>query len=425
MKRIFRCIPNCRWLVRTPAKAGSRGRCPHRPQPQNGNDNLKCTRIFIYIISLIIAGSCKEKFIPNLQSPATGYLVVEGFINSGQEPTTITLTRTTKLYDSADIIYEHNATVNILGENNETFPLFEIGNGKYVSSTLNLNDNEKYRLQIKTSDNKEYLSDFTAVKHTPDIDSITYVRNNDGLKIYVNTHDASNNTKYYKWDYEETWEFHSAYLSSLTYIRDPFTNKIIFVDYKDPVTRLPDTSIYKCWHSSNATSIIIGSSEKLTADVIHLPLLSIEPASEKLSVLYSINVKQYALSNDAYLFFEKIKKNTEQLGSIFDAQPSELQGNIHCTTDPSEIVVGYVDVSEQKDKRIFISNAELPGWNYQTGCQTTIIFNQGDSITKYGQGLLPIKPHKVGIGIIDFFASGATCVDCTLIGTNIKPSFWP
>ena len=112
------------------------------------------------------------------------------------------------------IIYEHNAEVNIEGENHETFPLYENGNGVYVSSAaLNLNSNEKYRLQIKTRDGKEYVSDFATVKNTPAIDSISWQRENGGLKIYVNTHDPQNNTKYYQWKYEETWEIHSAYLS--------------------------------------------------------------------------------------------------------------------------------------------------------------------------------------------------------------------
>ena len=77
--------------------------------------------------------------------------------------------------------------------------------------------------------------------------------------------------------------------------------------------------------------------------------------------MYSINVKQYALSHEAYLFFEKIKKNTEQLGSIFDPQPSELQGNIHCITNPAETVVGYVDISEEKVQRNFYQEYESSG----------------------------------------------------------------
>ena len=184
--------------------------------------------------------------------------------------------------------------------------------------------------------------------------------------------------------------------------------------------------IHKCWNTVNSTNINLGSSEKLSEDLIYLPLIYIEPGSEKLSVLYSINVRQYALSHEAYLFFQKIKKNTEQVGSIFDAQPSELQGNIHCLTNPAEIVVGYVDISEEKIQRIFISNAELPGWDYRTRCAFITIDNNPDSIQKYGTGLYPTVPVSVGLGIKTFNATPEeSCMNCTLTGSNVRPSYWP
>lgn len=383
--------------------------------------------LFIYITFFIIVAGCKEKYIAPVQSPITGYLVVEGFINSGQEPTSITLTRSTKLYDSVNIIYENNAQVNVEGENQEAFPLYENGNGVYVSSApLNLNSAEKYRLHIRTQDGKEYASDFVPYKHTPDIDSVSWQRENGGVKIYVNTHDPQNNTKYYHWKYEETWEFHATYYSSLYFIRDQ-NYAPVRAAYRN-ADQSVDTTIHKCWNTVISTNINLGSSEKLSADVIHLPLVSIEPASVKLSVLYSINIRQYALSHEAYLFFQKIQKNTESVGSIFDAQPSELQGNIHCINNPSEIVVGYVDISEEKQKRIFIRNDELPGWNYNQNCAQTILDNNPDSLKKYGSGLYPTTVSSLGAfgAITQFYATPEeACMDCTLDGSNVRPVFWP
>ncbi|HEV8084452.1 MAG TPA: DUF4249 domain-containing protein [Chitinophagaceae bacterium] len=381
-------------------------------------------KLFIYINFFFVATGCKEKFNTNIPSPSTGYLVVEGFISSGLDPTTITLTRTVKLYDTVDFKAEHNAGVNIESESNEIFPLNETGNGVYTSGNLNLNNTEKYRLRIITQDNKEYTSDFATVKKTPDIDSISWTRENGGVKLYINTHDPQNNTRYYKWDYEQTWEFHSTYLSSLIYIFDRNIDPI-GVDYRN-ADHSVDTTIYKCWNTVNSTNINLGSSEKLSKDLIYLPLVYIEPASIKLSVLYSLNLRQYALSHEAYLFFQKIKKNTESLGSIFDAQPSELQGNIHCITDPAEIVIGYIDISEEKKKRIFIRNDELPGWGYRTGCTFITIDNIPDSIRKYGSSLSPTVPDKVGRGIVTFNATpDQSCIDCTLTGSNVRPPFWP
>ncbi|MEP6584803.1 MAG: DUF4249 domain-containing protein [Ginsengibacter sp.] len=383
-------------------------------------------KTLFYIIFLFIAYSCKEKFNANIISPSTGYLVVEGFISSGQDPTTITLTRSVRLYDSVNIVPEQNAIVNIESETNQLFPLSETASGVYTSEILILNSNEKYRLQIKTQDSKEYVSDFAIVKKTPDIDSISWTRENGGVKIYVNTHDPQNNTKYYRWDYAETWEFHSTYYSSLKYFFNQ-SNVPIGVGFKSADHGI-DTTIYKCWNTFSSTNINLGSSEKLEADVIYLPLVYIEPASVKLSVLYSFDVRQYALSHEAYLFYQKIKKNTEGIGSIFDAQPSELKGNIHCVTDPAEIVIGFIDISEEKVKRIFISNNELPGWGYKARCAAIIIDNQPDSIIKYGIGVTPTIPFSfTGFGAVkEFYASpDVNCVDCTLTGSNIRPSFWP
>ncbi|MEP6584804.1 MAG: DUF4249 domain-containing protein, partial [Ginsengibacter sp.] len=131
---------------------------------------------------------------------------------------------------------------------------------------------------------------------------------------------------------------------------------------------------------------------------------------------------------EAYLFFQKIKKNTESVGSIFDAQPSEIKGNIHCLTNPAEIVIGYVDVSEEKQKRIFIKNDEVPGWGYNQFCVSAIIDNQPDSILRYGIGLYPIIPTQFGPfgGILKFSATlDENCIDCTLRGTSERPPFWP
>lgn len=381
-------------------------------------------KITYFFILLFYSISCREAYNVPSPSPPTGYLVVEGFINNGTEPTSIKLSRTTKLYDSAEVIYEYNAQVSIEGENNESYPLYESINGTYLSSELHLNSNEKYRLHILTTDGKEYLSDFSAVRNTPPIDSVSWKREN-GVQLYINTHDPQNNTRYYQWKYEETWEFHSAFASSLNYIFDPASSKNTGVEYKYPDAST-DTTIYKCWKTVNSTSINLGSSEKLAQDLIYLPLIYVEPASVKISVLYSINVKQYALSQDAYLFLQKIKKNTEQLGSVFDPQPSALQGNIHCLTNPAEVVVGFVEVSQEQNQRIYITNDQVPDWDYDAGCRSVVIFNNEDSIAKYGTGLIPAFPDEVFRDfVVTFYAAEVRCIDCTLRGTNVKPDYWP
>ncbi len=385
----------------------------------------KYYKLAIALILLFLFAGCKQVYDPHVESKTTGILVVEGFLNSGQGPTTIRLSRSSSLEDTI-FNPEFSAQVEAEGEDGSSFTLFDNGNGLYTNNQLTLNNSVKYRLHIRTTDGREYASDYTPVKYTPLIDSVTWQRENDGVMLYANAHDPQNETKYYQWTYEETWEIHSAYYNELVYVKDPATSAPTSVAYKYP-DQHADTSIYKCWNTLNSTTIVLGSTEKLTTDLVYLPVQYIEPHSEKLSVLYSINLRQYAISHDEYLFLQKMKKNTEQLGTIFDPQPSEISGNIHCLTDSNETVIGHIEISQEQVKRIFISNGEVPDWNYDPGCVFIEIGNNPQSIMQYGIGLMPTLVAKMDPfgGILSFYASTPQCVDCTLRGVSQKPDFWP
>ncbi len=370
---------------------------------------------------------CKQAYDPHIEAKTTGLLVVEGFLNSGQGLTSIHLSRSSDL-EHTTLIPEFSAQVNVEGEDGSSSPLDDSGNGEYSIAQLTLNNGVEYRLHIRTTDGKEYASDYTPVKYTPLIDSITWQIENDGLRLYANARDPLDSTKYYQWKYEETWEIHSAFYTSIKYIRDTIrTNAVIGLVYRMP-DLTADTSLHKCWNTLISSTIILGSTEKLTSDIVHLPVQYIEPKSEKLSVLYSINLRQYAISHDNYLFLQKMKKNTEQLGTIFDPQPSEISGNIHCLTDPNEIVIGFIEATQEQVKRIFIYNSQVPGWGYDPDCVQIIIKNDLDSIAKYGSDLYPTTPQSLtGFGAIDkFFATNdKNCMNCTFRGVSQKPDFWP
>src|SRR5580765_3161799 len=116
-------------------------------------------KLFYSLLFLLPALSCREKFVANINSPQTGYLVVEGIINSGGGSTNIFLSRTSKSTGS-DILYENGANVSVEGSDNSIKSLQERPNGLYNADQLDLNNSVQYRLRITTSDGKEYLSDF-------------------------------------------------------------------------------------------------------------------------------------------------------------------------------------------------------------------------------------------------------------------------
>src|ERR1700743_238578 len=404
--------------------------------------------LIIVLVTVFIAG-CRKPYSPAVLSAANSYLVVEGVINSGSDSTFIKLSRTVKLSDKTSTNPELNATVAVEGDQQMSYPLKETGMGNYACAGLNLNNSHKYRLDIKTSNGKQYLSDYVEVLNSPPIDSISYdikgTPSGPGLNIYSNTHDPGNKVHYFRWEYKETWIIHSAFES-------------FFKSNGDTVLKrdMVNDNIYTCWLSDTSSDVVLGSSAKLSQDIIsNNPIISIASISEKLGDEYSIIVKQYALTTDAYNFYVNLKKNTEQLGSIFDAQPSEIAGNIHSVSNPSEPVLGYVSVGGTSSQRIFIKKTQLPhAWEYTPFYDDCILFrqyqykipccyysisgdghvdpiNQVDEFINYnkdGGNTDPvIRIDAIGPSgqpPIGYTAAIKECVDCTLRGSNKMPIFW-
>jgi len=394
------------------------------------------SRYFNKTAYIIIAGAlaltcCTKPYNPPAIKAVTGYLVVEGVIDPGSDSTKFQLSHTVNLSSDTTIAPVVGATVTIQGNDNSSYPLTGNNAGVYSAPPLNLNTSKQYRIDIKTSDGKEYQSDYVPVKTTPAIDSVSTVIESNGLQVNVNTHDPANNTRYYRWDYTETWEFHAKYFSDYESNGDTV------------IYRQPADQIYFCYSNDNSTNILLGSSAKLTQDVISTaPITFVPSTSEKVETEYSILVRQYALTSDAYNFWTNLKKNTEQLGSIFDALPSQINGNIHCITDPNEPVIGYISASTIATKRIFVNNSSLPfSWvaTYPYSCELDTFLlskkvdgqyvNQENQAFNWNKGAakgewVPISAI-VNFGLlIGHTGTDEACGNCSIRGSLIKPSFW-
>ncbi|WP_426671664.1 DUF4249 domain-containing protein [Mucilaginibacter sp. McL0603] len=364
---------------------------------------------------MILILACKKPYNPPAITSKNNYLVVEGQINTGPDSTIINLSRTVNLSAKTTLNPELNAIVTVEDNQNRSYIINEIGKGKYAAPGLNLPATAECRLRIKTANGKTYLSDFITPKITPPIDSIGFVIQKDGIQIYLNTHDPTANSRYYRWDYNETYIFHAFYDS---YYK--------IVDGK-PKFRGANESVYQCWRSDTSSTIVLNSSAKLAQDVIYqTPITFLPSTSEKLEDRYSILVKQFALTPVEFDYYQNLKKNTQELGSIFDAQPSQLQGNIQCVSNPSEPVIGYITAGTIAEKRIFIDSRYLPAWHATTfydtyGCAIDTITVKDSTHYPYFYGTIP--PLYLPT-TLPSAAAYPICVDCSLRGTLVKPVFW-
>ena len=166
---------------------------------------------FLFLFFLL--NSCIDSYNPPEINQSLKHLVVEGFINI-DGVSTFNLSTTRNLTDGSIEIGVTGASISIQGEDNSNYVLEENGRGVYKSDFNILPKNQKYRINITNGD-KNYKSDFVEAKVSPEIDSLGFDSRNDGLQLFINTHDLDAKSKYYKWEYDETWKFHSSLKSSL------------------------------------------------------------------------------------------------------------------------------------------------------------------------------------------------------------------
>lgn len=386
---------------------------------------LKKTLAIVCLALSII--TCKKPFTPVLHQSDRRYLVIEGII-SENDSTFIRLSRTKKVDTLRTVFAETNAQVTIENNADASYSLTEIRNGTYAIGPLNLDVSHRYRLRIKTSDGKEYLSDFVPIKNAPPIDSIGFIGQSSGVKIYVNAHDDTKSTRYYRWDFNETWQFHSEYPSGYYSNGDSIKARTV------------DQQVYTCFGTDSSTSVLIASTTKLNKDIVsQAPITFVSASSEKVETKYSILVKQYALTSEAYEFWNTLQKNTERLGSIFDVLPSETQSNYHCISSPDELVVGYLSAGNISEKRIFITASQLPNYatQYPYGCQLDTAWLNPPRTGSYLESILiPLSspygivnalylqpPNPFGLPTSYNFST-KECVDCTLRGRRNPPPYW-
>ncbi len=383
----------------------------------------------LWCLALLLTASCTDPYLPDAISAPPSYLVVDGFLNS-QGVSTIRLSRSYAIAARTAPPAETRATAYLEEESGPRFVLAETATkGTYTSAALVLNPARRYRLHLTTQAGKEYASDYVAVKTTPPIDNVAWRTDNTSLGIYVNTHDAANASRYYRWDFEETWEIVPVYKPSVEYVNN---------DMRDIVVPYPTL----CWGNAPSTAVRIAKTTALSQDVVSdFQLRSFPRTSELLYSKYSMLVRQYALTKEEYGYWELLRKNTESIGTLFDPQPAQLTGNVRCLSNPDDVALGYVGAHSVTEKRIFISRLQLPPtWNPLTGYESclppdTIFINRPQPPPIPAQvlaaafnpatGVLPIDPVYDSFGLIGYTAKVRDCIDCRTRGTSVKPSFWP
>jgi hypothetical protein len=386
--------------------------------------NHTFTLRFWLMFGLLILSGCIEPYVPAVVDASTNYLVVDGFIN-GNGVTRIKLARTINVATTTPPPIEKGAKLFIVDNAGMRYALTEKASGSYQSDSLLLSSARQYQLRITTADNSTYESTLVPLKVTPPIDKLSWKLDGNQVNINVNTRDAQQQSRYYRWGFTETWEFNSAYPSQLEYRGGTIQNRI--------------TPIYTCWRTERPSTIKQGSTAQLSQDALtDFTVLPIATRAERLKIRYSVLVSQVAETAEEFAYYEQLRKNTEAVGTVNDPLPTQLTGNIHRVDKSSEPVLGFIGAHTVQQQRLFVGQSELPSLiatQYDTPYVSCLTANQyfcSNGICD-AQSVINLfaSPQNIPLDFIadpvygaGILSASAACADCRTRGTTTKPSFW-
>ena len=378
-------------------------------------------KILIFLtLTPVIMVRCIEPFYPDIEE-YENVLVVDGLITNENMVYQVKLSRTMQFGDINKKPVP-GAAVQVVDDLGSTYMFREIKSGTYQSYPEEFvgQTGRKYKLLIETSEGNKYESAFEELKQIPEIDSIHWQYKEKpstdpdnpvkGIEILVDTHDPENKTRYYSWNWLETWEFLTPY-------------------HKDT---LPG----HCWKYDSSRVIQIGSTDHLTEDILqNYPLYYISGSTNRLSLRYSVLIKQYSLTKEAFNYWSRIKETNENTGTLFDPIPTQVTGNVTDLNDPDKPVLGYFQASAVTTGRIFIDRAELivyklfvsDGFDYCESEMYTDTLNTPrpdylDLVENYGW--IVYYQETSGPYVNTYLTNSIACVDCSVSGSPIKPDFW-
>ncbi|MFD2202101.1 DUF4249 domain-containing protein [Shivajiella indica] len=381
---------------------------------------MKIRIVYIVLVLLtVFIQSCRDPFEPELRETNLNFLIVEGFIEVEGE-SKIKLSRSTQVRSTDELEIEIGARVFLTNEEKETWEFQEREAGTYTL-TGNFDPSQDYQLGIWLSNGQQYMSEALKPIITPEIEELGYLRDEEGVEIFVSTK-GNDEAQYFLWSYEEHWIFRPGVITYLIY------------DSGLVRSRKEEERIDRCWGKNLFPKIVLQNSSRFEDNtILQRELVRIPNLSEKLTQKYSILVTQRAINQESFDFWEILRKNSDDIGGIFSPLPSLIRSNIKNINDNNEPVIGFISMGKSASKRLFISIEEvipwpvfIPEYEFCQVLQDTIPPSSDLITSAFSLGdRTPARAlyNQMG-GLIGYLAAESRCTDCTLRGTNVKPDFW-
>ena len=398
---------------------------------------MKKIKITILVFCfLLLQLGCTESFdIESIDYESV--LVVESTITNEMKQQVVKLSRTTPL-DEQDVVFEENAQVVVETSNGEIYGFFQDAQtGDYISNLqFQAEANVTYTLKIDTQDGKRYTSSSVSLPAAVAIDQLYAEQATEnggvGVNVLVDTFDETGNAKYFRYEFEETYRVVAPYPSR--YNVEITNYNVQSGTYDINLTNRQPEEI--CYSTEYSTGIIQTSTNELSEDrVFRFPVQFISKENPVIQSRYSILVKQYVQSLEAYTFYKTIKELGSVESLLSQGQPGYVAGNMKSEVDPDEKVLGYFEASSITSKRIYF-NYEDFGFNkppYFIECENLILDYLDATVMDYDPNereafytYITYFDYQVYAHIPDtiYYIVQSECSVCTSFSSNVKPDFW-
>jgi hypothetical protein len=376
----------------------------------------------IKITGLMLLLACIKPFNPVIEGEESNKLVVSGRITSTEGLQEVNVSMSSPV-EGATYTPLSGCRVSIFDNKGNIFSLDEVKPGSYQEwiSQEYLVAGTAYMVTVITPEGERIESAFDTLTQGASLDSVYYliedVPTTDpeiflrGMRFYVDLKGTESESRNYKWEIKETWEYHS---------RHPLE---FYYDGKFHDVLPPDYSKFVCWTNIMVKDIFLVSTRNNSQNIfLKFPLHFIDGHTSRLGILYSILVTQQALSESTYNYFEVVRTNSAGFGGLYEKQPFSIKGNLVNLTSPDKDVLGYFYAAAESSKRYFYKDIEGLGLDFWDYCNEDPLPLSGwQGFKKYQYPVYYYFNEAAALRILS-----PECIDCRLRGgTTTKPDFWP
>ncbi len=309
----------------------------------------------IFIGCLLMAIACIDPFELTLEDGATQFLVVDGAFTPAKRSHILEL-----YYTNSQIARRRRpvegAMPYLVDENGQREAYKELGEGSYELKGTDIQGKvgATYFIEIDLVDGTKYRSRPAAIPQKIRGDS-AYIKfgfkeellitgaitRKPYLEVFVDSPLPNDGTDYWlKWDVATLYSFPELLCS--------------------PLGPPPDICFIPGNNDPQLVTILNGErfgSNRVEGVKVNEKRLM--PNDFEFRGKHYFLVNQQSITKEAHDYWDKINRIANQTGSIFDAPPAGIQGNLYNVNDETEVVLGYFELTNIDSLRTFITAGSL------------------------------------------------------------------